>query len=358
MVFPPPSIFSQSLLVLLVSTIWSPLSAWAGGGSPDAPDTSVQATPSEQAETEGAHSARAEAATIEASEAGTVPVASAPVVLGTSYRFASRVMNEERVLNVLLPPGYDESEEARFPVIYLLDGAVDEDFHHVAGLVQFLTMYRLMPRSILVGIANTDRYRDFTHETKVAEELERVPNAGGSTRFVRYLAEEVQPFVDSSFRTDGGRTLIGQSLGGLLASEIFLERPGLFDTYVIVSPSFWWNEGSLITRLEEALTLGKASKESPEKRSEKAPEDERAGRLVLSIGTEGLEMQSGVDRFVAALEKRDAQMSDGTGKSGEKGTSALEWHYLPLPEETHATILHRAIYRAFELLYGETHPGL
>ena len=71
---------------------------------------------------------------------------------------------------------------------------------------------------------------------------------------------------------------------------------------------------------------------------------ERKGVLVLSLGTEGEEMQAGVDRFLAVLQAH--------------APATLEWHYLPLPDESHATILHRAIYRSMEILYGKTHPGM
>lgn len=256
---------------------------------------------------------------------------SAPVVLGTTYYFESAVLGEERAQNILLPASYDTATDRRYPVIYMLDGAVHEDYHHVSGLVQFLTAYQLMPESILVGIANVDRYRDFTHPTKVEEENSRVPQAGGSERFSRYLAEELKPFIDSQFRTDGPGgtdTFIGQSLGGLLATEIFVRKPDLFDNYLIVSPSLWWNGGSLIAELEATLAAG----------------GERHGTVYVSLGTEGDEMQAGADRFIAALEQH--------------APPTLKWHWAPLPEETHATILHRSLYRAFEWLYGETHPGL
>lgn len=74
-------------------------------------------------------------------------------------------MNETRTLNIYIPDSYNKNPKTAYPVIYLLDGSANEDFIHVTGLVQFLTMIQKMPESIIVGIANVDRKRDFTFPT-------------------------------------------------------------------------------------------------------------------------------------------------------------------------------------------------
>jgi len=249
------------------------------------------------------------------------------VELGIVREFHSQILDETRTLNLYLPSSYGESGRS-YPVIFLLDGAIHEDYHHVSGLIQFLTAYELMPESILVGIANVDRYRDFTHPTELPEFLERIPQSGNSPNFIRFLDEELVPFVDTEYRTDGTSTIIGQSLGGLLVAEVFLRSPQTFDNYMIVSPSFWWDDYSLIGEIEAAIPA----------------QPDRTGSLYLSLGTEGDEMQTGVDRFVAILRNH--------------APDALKWYYAPFPEETHATILHRSLYRGFELFYEQTHPGL
>lgn len=249
------------------------------------------------------------------------------VVLGTAHEFHSSVLDEARTINVLLPPGYDAGSDS-YPVVYLLDGAVGEDYHHVSGLVQFLTAYELMPPSILVGIANEDRVRDMTGPTQIEEHQERSPSHGGSTEFRRFLSEELKPYVAARFRTSGKTTLIGQSLAGLFATEVLVEEPELFDDYVIVSPSLWWNDHALVSRFEESLQA------HPDKQ----------GTVCIAVGAEGPGMEGPVHRLAAALAARAPE--------------GLGWHHIALPEETHATVLHRALYRAFELLYGETHGGL
>lgn len=253
-----------------------------------------------------------------------------PVEVGTAVEIHSEVLNETRVLNVLLPPGYgsDEEKYTRYPVIYLLDGAVDEDYHHVSGLVRFLTDYRLMPPSILIGIANADRTRDMTFPSADPEAAEKAPTHGGSEAFRRFLAEELQPLVREHYRTGGRDLLVGQSLAGLLATEVLVHDPALFDDYVIVSPSLWWDEFSLVEKIEPSL------RDRPD----------LAVRVCIVVGDEGSDMEGPAHALAAAL----------AGHASE----TLRWQFLALPEETHATILHRGLYRALEWLYGDEYSGL
>ena len=178
------------------------------------------------------------------------PVRTEPFVLGITDIIRSTVMNEERTLNIYLPPGYNEQDSVRYPVIYLLDGSVDEDFIHMAGLVYFLGFpwLNLCPPSIVVGIANVDRKRDFTFPTTVEKDKKDFPTTGGSAAFIRYLGEEVIPYIRSRYKTNNTSTLIGQSFGGLLATEVLFTHPDWFSKYLIVSPSLWWDNQSLLNR--------------------------------------------------------------------------------------------------------------
>jgi len=92
----------------------------------------------------------------------------------------SKILNEERVLNIYLPQGYHPDSIVSYHTVYVLDGSANEDFPHIAGLVQFLNMYQLMPNSIVVGIGNVVRYRDFTSLSTVKDDVEGIPNNGGT----------------------------------------------------------------------------------------------------------------------------------------------------------------------------------
>ena len=142
-----------------------------------------------------------------------IPAASAqtdngkPFVLGVIEEIQSTQLAEKRILNIYLPEGYDKNDTTKYPVIYLLDGSADEDFIHVVGLVQFnnFSWINRVPKSIVVGIANVDRKRDFTYPTTIEEEKKRYPTAGHSHKFIAFIEKELQPFIEKKYKTDSSK---------------------------------------------------------------------------------------------------------------------------------------------------------
>jgi len=166
------------------------------------------------------------------------PGNSKPFVLGEIDELPSKFLNEKRILNIYLPDEYNTRDTTTYPVVYFLDGGADEDFVHIVGLYQFNSFpwINRVPKSIVVGIANTDRKKDFTYPTTLDADKKLYPASGHSDQFIRFLQQELQPYIKKKFRTNASRTLIGESLGGLLAAEILLKQPTLFNQYIIVSP--------------------------------------------------------------------------------------------------------------------------
>ena len=82
----------------------------------------------------------------------------------------------------------------------------------------------MLPKSILVGIANIDRKRDFTFPTTIEKDKKDYPTTGGSAKFIAFIEKELQPFIESHYKTTSSKTIIGQSLGGLLATEILFKK--------------------------------------------------------------------------------------------------------------------------------------
>ncbi len=244
-----------------------------------------------------------------------------PFILGIVDTIKSAELAENRVLNIYLPEGYSPDFAIAYPVVYLLDGSANEDFIHIAGLVQFLTMIKAMPASIVVGIANIDRRRDFTFPTDIAEDKKNYPSTGSSSKFIAFIEKELQPFVERKYKTNDSKTIIGQSLGGLLATEILLKEPGLFNNYIIVSPSLWWNNESLLKEAPELLKKQTGN----------------AVKVYVSVGAEGKQMEDDAKKLAEILET-----------FCKKNTSIS---FLSLPNESHLTILHNSVYKGFEILY-------
>lgn len=242
------------------------------------------------------------------------------LTIGAIKEIQSKALSEKRILNIYLPDGYHPDSAATYPVIYLLDGSAHEDLLHIIGLVQFMNMYELMPGSIVVGIANVDRYRDFTHPTTDPEDLEALPTGGGSEKFIDFIEKELQPFIEKNYRTNGTRTVIGQSMGGLLATEVLLKRPYLFDDYIIVSPSLWWDRQSLMNSADSTLRAN--------------PDLHK--KVFVSLGEEHPVMHEVADKLVNAIRN--------------SGNENITLFYEPILDEDHATILHAAVYKAFKVM--------
>lgn len=248
-----------------------------------------------------------------------------PFVLGHVDTLHSSILGETRTLNIYLPAGYSPDSAHTYPVIYLLDGAADEDFIHIAGLVQFATFpwVEHLPPSILVGIANTDRKRDFTYpaapDFKFPPELAAYQNshktAGGSANFMAFMEKELQPYIEKHYKVKEEKTLIGQSLAGLMAAEFVLKKPQLFTTYIIMSPSLWWDDESLL----------KTAPATPLPHT----------RVYLAVGKEGKLMEGPARKLASLLQK-------------SQGFEEIIFEYWP--KEDHGTILHPAVAKAFRLL--------
>lgn len=255
---------------------------------------------------------------------------SKPFVLGVIDEIQSKELNEKRILNIYLPEGYNPDEATKYPVIYLLDGSADEDFIHISGLVQFNSFEWInqVPKSIVVGIATVDRKRDFTFPTTIEYDKTRFPSTGHSDRFIDFIEKELQPFIDKEYKTNNSKTIIGQSLGGLLGTEILLKKPFLFNKYVIVSPSLWWNNGSLLDLDSEIL------KENFNQKTD----------IYIAVGKEGL-----TPTEIPRVMEVDANLLAEKIKASKSKNIHIYFDYFP--EENHGTILHPAVANSFKFFY-------
>ncbi len=255
-----------------------------------------------------------------------------PFVLGYIDEIESKELAEKRILNIYVPEGYG-LDTLGYDVVYLLDGSKDEDFIHVAGLYQFNTFpwINRVPASIVVGIANVDRRRDFTYPTTIQKDKERFKTAGNSDKFIAFIEKELQPYIEKKFKVNN-RTIIGQSLGGLLATEILLKKPTLFNQYIIISPSIWWDNGSLLN-LDSVIL--KENFTPPTK-------------VYIGVGKEGL-----TPTEIPRVMEVDANLL--TEKLKKTKSKNLKVYFDYLPEEDHATITHQAVFNALRLLNPISH---
>ena len=96
----------------------------------------------------------------------------------------------------------------------------------------------------------------------------------------------------------------------------------MFDTYIIVSPALWWGGESL---LDESSSQSKVFNST----------------LRVYIGAS--------NQSEDTIMYNDARHLSSLLKKYWSGNLKVYYDYLP--DETHATILHHAVYNAFKLLY-------
>ncbi len=244
----------------------------------------------------------------------------APLVIGETFTLESRVLGEERRINVYRPKIYAETDEQPLPVLYMPDGGIEEDFLHIAGLLQISVMNGTMRPFLLVGIENTERRRDLTGPTDVEEDRAIAPRVGGSAEFRGFIRNELMPVVKATFATTDETAIVGESLAGLFIVETFLLEPDLFDTYIAFDPSLWWNGAKLLADAPAHLQA-----------------NHYEGTSLYFASSSEEEMTSLTESFAEVLE--------------EASIAGLSWYYEPMPDETHGTIYHPAALAAFRSVF-------
>ncbi|HKK44705.1 MAG TPA: alpha/beta hydrolase-fold protein [Balneolaceae bacterium] len=162
------------------------------------------------------------------------------LTIGTKRYLKSAILNEERPIIISLPRDYATSD-TQYPVLYVTDGL--QNIWHVVGTTEVLARTGSIPPLIVVGIESTNRLRDFTLTAS-----KNHPGSGGGKKFLDFIEKELIPFVDSHYRTNSFKVLEGHSLGGLFAASTLIEKPDLFDGFIIMSPAMWWNGEELTKR--------------------------------------------------------------------------------------------------------------
>ena len=247
-----------------------------------------------------------------------------PLTIGEIRTIKSKILNEERILNIYLPQKFDKTKS--YPIIYLLDGSMNEDFVHVTGLVQFFNQMYAMPETIVVGIANIDRKRDFTFHTDLKDLQKDYPTTGHSDKFINFLEKELKPYIESQFKTTD-TYIFGQSLGGLLATEILLKKPEMFNNYFIISPSLWWDDESLLKQANQLLS--------------KIPVTKKFVYVSVGKGEHPVMVKDAEDLY------------DVLKKSNKKNWTV---EYKMMEGDNHATILHRSLYEGLVKMFPYQEP--
>ena len=235
------------------------------------------------------------------------------IILGKRISIESKVLNETRDIYVYLPEGYGQSMES-YPALYVLDG--ETNFFIAAAITNFLARNQQIPQTIVVGIPNIARNRDFTPIMD-----ERMKNSGGADNFISFLDEELLEFVSNNYRTQNYKILFGHSLCGMFSTYTLFTNPTIFNAYIAASPYLMMSDEYVIKKAEETLKT----------------QTYLNNQLYMSIGNEPAYYNS-LDKLKSLLNKK---------KSG------LNWMFQKYEDEDHASIPFRTISDGLGFIFSD-----
>jgi len=224
-------------------------------------------------------------------------VKEAPITIGTNYTINSKILNQDREIQVYLPDSYGASKE-KYPVLYVLDG--QWFFSNGVAIQKSLRTPGAIPEMIVVGIKNSNPLR----RTLFNDE---------STKFTSFLKDEVISFIDTHYRSTKERVIYGWEAGAYYISEMILEEKDLFSGAII-------SDGGLAS--EKLIKEFKSEKEI---------------YLYIANSRKDIYYIKSTERFNERLKKHNPQN--------------LRWKYQLFNDEVHETMPHLAMYKGIKYYY-------
>jgi len=238
-----------------------------------------------------------------------------PIPPHEEFSIDSRILNETRRIAVYTPPDYAAGDRS-YPVLYMPDGGIAEDFPHIANTVDSLIRDGAIAPVLVVGIENTERRRDLTPASTTPADAEVAPVSDGATAFRAFIRDELIPEVEARYRVTSHRAIVGESVAGLFVVDTLFREPSLFETYIAMDPSLWWDDHRIV-RHAPAEVAGLAGLER-----------------TLWFSSSGVE---DIKPYCGEL----------AGVFETSGVAGFRWTYAPYPEERHNTIFRASKERAF-----------
>lgn len=235
-------------------------------------------------------------------------------VIGDKISFNSKILNERKTIVVIPPYNYKDRPDEKFPVVYVLDPG--NNLFATFGIVNYYSdMLKIMPRMIIVGIVSNDREKDY-----LTAPSKDYPTGGGAGNFLRFIHKELVPLIDSTYPAGSDRCIIGHSAGGLFAVYALENEPELFNSYICIDPSLWYDDQSCIKEMPGFLKKNKNIKKT----------------IFISLSNE---KGMGVFPLIDALEMYAPE--------------GVKWDYFHYKNETHNSLGFKSICAGFEMIYKD-----
>ena len=253
------------------------------------------------------------------------------ISIGQVETIHSRILDEDRTVWVHIPED-NPPDSVKYPVLYLMDGSAN--FKSVVGLMHHLSTAQgnmICPKMIIVAILNTQRTRDLsTTEMKSWDE-----KTGGGEAFTKFIAEELIPFIEQNYPATNQRTLVGHSLGGLMVINTLVKHGDLFEKYLAIDPSLWWDDQRSLHEYQHALARSNFK-----------------GRSLFI----GIANTINMDTLVALQDTTQSTahfraINSFLATLRQSKTNGLDWQAKYYPDEHHGTVPLINEYDGFHFLY-------
>jgi predicted alpha/beta superfamily hydrolase len=244
-------------------------------------------------------------------------LAQKPTIINDSI--VSKILNEERKIKICLPEEYELGSNAKYGVVYILDG--ETHFDDFLYIYKFAKKQNFLPPLILISLPNTYtregnmRDRDFIPEKTIDN-----AKAGGADNFIAFLKNELVPYINNKLPTSGENSLFGHSSGGLFTMYVIMKEPGLFTNYYCSDPAFPWNNRRIIAMATEIF------KNTTE-----------LNKTLWIIGVEETYRNVGIQKMDSVLK--------------QFAPERLRWKVSIYPNETHMSVRLKGIYDGLKYTY-------
>ena len=186
----------------------------------------------------------------------------AQINAGVKDSVFSKILNEQRQLMIYFPKEVQERKDStkRYPVMYVLDG--NTHFLSVAGMIDQLSDQggnAVLPKMIVVCILNTNRTRDLTPYAVNASGFlpaEMAKETGGGDQFAKCIKEEIFPYIAEHYPVTDYRALVGHSFGGIFALNVLAKHKDMFEDYIVIDPSTWYDQRKFANGVLDSLAKG------------------------------------------------------------------------------------------------------
>lgn len=172
----------------------------------------------------------------------------------------SKFTKQSYRIYVNIPATYHNEPQRKYPALFTLDA--DYSFPLAKQTSEHLSDRNHIPEVFVFSIAydgplnyRLTRTRDYTptycmDNPGYGPEFQK--HSGGGPAFADFLEKELIPYLEKSFRISNQRALVGHSYGGLFAAWMLIARPQVFNGYISLSPSLWY-DNMFVSRLEKQI---------------------------------------------------------------------------------------------------------